>query len=151
MKIEQIIEEISRKDFDVPKWGKMAVDDYRIREILIQQLISNENIMVYYHCYYILDLATATAPKEFYPYWDEIAKLLYHKNSYHHNISMSLIANMIEIDNERKFNSLFDQFILLIDDKKITTSICALRCFKANNTVQRRSDYSGDGDSIKNR
>jgi hypothetical protein len=49
--------------------------------------------MVYYHCYYVVEKASQKRPELFYPYWDDIAALLVHKNSYHRDFALDILGN----------------------------------------------------------
>ncbi len=80
MKKNIILKEISQKDFDRDYFVKLINSDSNIRELIINELFSNTNIMIYYHCYYVVSDASKKVPILYYNYWDKFVKLLDHDN-----------------------------------------------------------------------
>lgn len=109
--IEQLIELLS---------DKILTED-SLKQIVINQLISNDHILVYYHSFLIMDKAIRKAPSLFYTYWDEFESLLEHKNSYHRNYAMQLIAGLTKIDNQKKFDKIIDKYYSQLNDEKFLT------------------------------
>ncbi|MBU7043927.1 MAG: hypothetical protein HXS47_10080 [Theionarchaea archaeon] len=58
-------------------------------------------------------------PETVYPYWDFFVDLLTHKNTYHKYIGIYIIAALAEHDVKQKFESLFDMYYSLLDDKSV--------------------------------
>ena len=85
-------------------------------------MITNRYIMVYYHCYYILDKASSRNPELFYKDWKKFEKLLDHENSYHRTIGLVMLSNLIPADKEKLFDKISDKYFMFINDKKITTA-----------------------------
>ena len=44
-----ILEEISKKDFDKLKYTKLIIKDEEIRDFIVDNMINNPKIMKYYH------------------------------------------------------------------------------------------------------
>ena len=78
-----LIIKISDKNVDIDKFADMALKDPQIRDNLVQWMLNNQKIMVYYHSFYILAKASQREPELFYHYWDDFISLLNHSNSYH--------------------------------------------------------------------
>lgn len=127
MNIIKLIEEIAQKSFDIDKFVRIVVEDVCVREEIVNQMAKNSEIMVYYHCYYVVDEASRKFPELFYPYWDEIAKLLHHKNSYHRDFALEIIGNLIKVDHENYFSIIKEDYFSLISDEKFMTGNCCVR------------------------
>ncbi|GMQ58728.1 hypothetical protein AN1V17_31230 [Vallitalea sediminicola] len=137
----KFIEEIKKKDLDISALAKKTIDDKEYRDMVVLYLMTYKEIMVYYHSYYILAYASEIKPELFYEYWDDFASLLSHKNSYHRDIGMILIGNLIAVDTNNKLEDVFDEYIKCIDDEKFMTAQCCVRNLKK--IVKYREDMIG--------
>jgi hypothetical protein len=127
MNITEMIQEISAKDVDVEKFVQLAIREDHTRDDIINQLMTNPDIMVYYHCFYIVSKASQEKPELFYQYWPEIASLLEHKNSYHRDIALTILANLTEVDQNNLFSEIFHDYFEHINDKKFMTGKCCVQ------------------------
>jgi hypothetical protein len=134
MDINQLINEISTVDVDVKKFVSMVIEDMPTREDVVRLVLTHPHIMIYYHCYYILDQASFERPDLFYNYWDDFAQLLDHKNSYHRDIGMTLLANLTQVDDQSRFEAIFDRFFAHLHDAKFLT---AVNCVQNSQKVMR--------------
>lgn len=119
---KDLISEISDKNVDVDKFAEIVIQEESIRQKIIDQMLNNKHIMVYYHSYNILAKASELKPKLFYRYWDDFASLLNHENSYHRDFGLTLIANLTKVDTENKFSSVFEDYFKCINDAKFMTA-----------------------------
>jgi len=71
---------IAEKDFELEHFVRLAVRDSDIRDEIIHQMVTNPDIMVYYHCYEAASMASQQWPELFYPYWQDMVSLLKHEN-----------------------------------------------------------------------
>jgi hypothetical protein len=83
--------------------------------------------MVYYHCYYVAAKASQHRPDLFYPYWQEIACLLQHQNSYHRDFALTILANLTQVDERDLFASIFEDYFAHINDAKFMTGQCCIQ------------------------
>jgi len=127
MNTDALIEAISVKDVNVDKFAQLAVSDERIRDEIVIQMVAHPNIMVYYHCYYVVDKASRQRPDLFYPYWPEIAALLKHPNSYHRDFALTIIANLTQVDQDDLFTGIYDDYFAHINDDKFMTGQCCVQ------------------------
>ena len=118
---EAFLDEVSKTNADIDRFIEPAVDDASFQVVLVKHLVSNPKINVYYHSYLILSEASQRCPSHFYGYWDEFAKLLEHKNSYHRNYAMVLIANLIKVDSKARFDSICVNYYKQLEDEKVST------------------------------
>ena len=114
--------QISDKNIDVDKFAEIVINDEPIRQEIINQMLNNTHIMVYYHSYNILAKASELSPELFYKYWNDFTSLLNHKNSYHRDFGLTLTANLTKVDSENKFLSVFDDYFKCINDTKFMTA-----------------------------
>lgn len=120
---EQLIQQISAENIDVKKFSQLINVNLAVREEIIRLILTHPHIMVYYHCYYILDAASLERPDLFYSHWDDFADLLEHKNSYHRDIGMTILANLTQVDEQDRFAKLFDRYFSHLHDAKFLTAI----------------------------
>ena len=123
MNITEMIDQIAEKDFDLNAFVQLAINNELVRNAIVHQMVTNSAIMVYYHCYYIIEKASQERPEMFYAYWGEIAELLHHKNSYHRDFALDIIGNLIIVDQENRFSDIREDYFSIINDEKFMTGI----------------------------
>jgi hypothetical protein len=127
MNTTEIIEKIAEKDFNVDEFVQLAIKDENARNEIVRQMLTNSAIMVYYHCFYVVDKASQKRPEMFYPYWNEIAELLHHENSYHRDFALEIIGNLTKVDQENRFAEIEDDYFGIINDEKFMTGNCCVK------------------------
>jgi len=128
--MEDLLIDISKKEFDKQKYVNMVISDEKLRDFIVENMINHPKIMVYYHCFYLVSDASLKQPKLFYNYWDEIYNLLEHENSYHRDFGLIILANLASVDNENKFEGIINEYLELLHDEKIMTAeTCVKNCF----------------------
>lgn len=136
----QFVIEISKPDFDLDHFVNLVIQQAAIREECLQNMLHHEHIMVYYHCYYVISKTSQLEPKLFYQYWDQIAALLGHKNSYHRDFGLTILANLVAVDHENRFLRVFPDYMQHIHDEKFMTAICCVQNLKK--ILQYRPDLT---------
>jgi hypothetical protein len=106
---------------------QLAINDEDVRNEIAHQMLTNSAIMVYYHCYYVVEKASQQQPALFYPYWDEIAALLHHENSYHRDFAVEIIGNLTKADQENRFAQIEDEYFSIVNDEKFMTGNCCVK------------------------
>lgn len=134
MDLQQLAGEISVMHVDVGKYSQLVIKDAQCREQVVTLILTHPHIMVYYNCYYVLDEATSIHPELFISHWDDFAALLEHKNSYHRDIGMTLIANLTRFDEQNRFETLFDRYFAHLQDQKFMT---AVHCIQNSQKIMR--------------
>lgn len=127
METKEIILDIAGKNFDKSKYVEQILYDEDLRDLIIDQMISHKNIMVYYHCYEIVSEASLFKPQLFYKYWNVFRNLLHHKNSYHRDIGLTVIANLSKSDEKNLIIELIDEYLEHAHDEKFMTSRCCVK------------------------
>lgn len=139
---DSLLDEIKKKDVDIEIIAKKIIKDTGCRNEVVKQLMTNKDIMVYYHSYYILSRASEINPQLFYMYWDDFVTLLDNNNSYKRDIGMTMIANLIIVDIDKKFDNIFDEYINCINDEKFMIAQCCVKNLKR--IIQQREDLIGE-------
>jgi hypothetical protein len=127
MKTEDLIRQISEKDVDIQEFVLLVTSDTQIRDEIVRLMLTHPHIMVYYHCYYVVDRASQERPDLFYPYWQDVAALLHHKNSYHRDFALTVIANLTQVDSQGLFTPLFEDYFACLHDAKFMTGQCCVQ------------------------
>lgn len=122
-----IARNISVKDFDLTESVQAVILTERIRDEIVKLMISNADIMVYYHCFKVVSQASQEHPELFYKYWHDITPLLSHKNSYHRDFALSILANLTAADNGHLFSELYRDYFAHIHDQKFMTARCCIQ------------------------
>jgi hypothetical protein len=127
MDASELVQSISAETFNLDYFVQLAIKDQAARDEMVRQLTTHPHIMVYYHCFYVVSKASAAHPGLFYPYWGSIAPLLQHKNSYHRDIALTILANLTPVDSRNLFNPLFENYFEHLNDLKFMTAQCCVR------------------------
>lgn len=127
MNAPEWINDISAKDFDLDEFVQRAIDEPQTRDEIVRQMITHPHIMVYYHCYYVVAKASQQRPGLFYPYWQEIASLLHHQNSYHRDFALTILANLTQVDQQDLFLEIFQGYFAHLNDEKFMTGQCCVQ------------------------
>jgi hypothetical protein len=121
------IEKVSLKDFDLSGFKELTLVEEDFRTEVVDQMIHNPQIMVYYHCFYILDAASVQNPDLFYHFWKDICVLLDHSNSYKRDFALTILATLSAVDKDDHFADIEEQYFSLLFDKKFMTALCCIR------------------------
>lgn len=119
---EDLILEISDKNFNKEKFVERIIEDSKIRDEIVQLMLNHPKIMVYHHSYSIISQASQMRPELFYQYWDDFALILDHPNSYHRDFGLVLLANLTPADKNNKFSDVFTDYYSHINDEKFMTA-----------------------------
>lgn len=136
---ENLANEISAENIDIDYHVNLILDDEVICDDIVDLTLHHPHIMVYYHGYYILDKATELNPNLFYRYWDEFKYLLKHENTYHRQIGIVVLSNLINVDVNNKFSEIIDDYLnCLYDDKILIGKYCVMYL---KNIVRNKPEY----------
>ena len=139
MDINALAEAISVKDVDVDTFVHLAVSDDSARDAIVKHMVTHPHIMVYYHCFYVVDKASRQRPDLFYPYWPEVAALLQHSNSYHRDFALTIIANLTQVDQDDLFAGVYTDYFAHINDDKFMTGQCCVQ--NSVKIIRHRPDF----------
>jgi hypothetical protein len=117
---------IAEKDFDLDSFVALAIQDEIARGDILRLMLTHEDVMVYYHAFYVLDKLTQSYPQLLYSVWSEVVPLLKHPNSYHRNFGLVLLANLTQVDRKNRFVAVFTDYFALLNDPKFMTASCCV-------------------------
>jgi hypothetical protein len=101
--------------------AKKALKDDKLLVELLDNLWS-KNDTIRYNSHKVLFLITEEQPQALYSKWDYFVKLLDSDNTYHKLSAALLLANLIKVDINNKFEKIFDKFYDLLDDRSFITA-----------------------------
>ena len=127
MNIRNIAREISMRDYDLDKSVRAVILTEGFRDEIVKLMISDADIMVYYHCFEVVSQASQEHPELFYKYWHDIVPLLSHKNSYHRDFALTILANLTAADHGLLFSELYIDYFAHIHDQKFMTARCCIQ------------------------
>jgi hypothetical protein len=113
-----IMDELKEKDADTNKIAQKALKDPSLLSGLLEALTAKDDTIRFNSFQSFLWLSD-TYPEKVYPHWDTFAQLLTSKNAYHKYIGIYILASLVQHDTEQKFESLFDTYFGLLEDKSV--------------------------------
>jgi hypothetical protein len=118
---------ISAKDFALNAFVQAAILEENVRDEILRLMVTHADIMVYYHCFYVVSQASQERPDLFYKYWPAIAPLLNHENSYHRDFALTLLANLTAVDKDHLFLAVYEGYFAHLHDQKFMTAKCCVQ------------------------
>lgn len=109
------------KNADIGAIAEQAITDKNLLKGLVDGLkVKNENYR--YNCSKVLHIISKNHGELLYPYWDALAEMLKSVNSLHKMCVIHLIADMIPVDKDNRFDSIFNTYFSLLDDKSVAVA-----------------------------
>ncbi len=114
---------ITKKDAELQaeKIVRHVLKDKNYLLKLLEGVVAKEDSVRYPNAL-ALEILSKENPKIIYPKWNVFADLLKSKNAYHKSIAISTISNLTSIDEQNRFEEIFEEFFNLIDDKSVIVS-----------------------------
>jgi hypothetical protein len=116
-----MLPDLNTKDIDVESVAQQALEDSLFLSELVGGL-SEWQERVGYNCLRALLLVAEERPELLYPHWQVFVELLPSENTYFKLRGANLIAAIIGVDTENRFEQIFDQYYDLLDDKSVITA-----------------------------
>jgi hypothetical protein len=111
-----MLPEMYEKDADIPAiTGKALADEGLLSELLDGLKEKNETLR--YNCHKVLIQISEGHGEVLYPHLDYFVEQLDSSNTYHKLSAAQLLARLCRVDNEGRFESIFDKYIGLLSDK----------------------------------
>jgi hypothetical protein len=108
--------DLSQKDVNIEKVAGTALKDKNFLSELVQNLRTKQET-VRFNSSKVLNLISETNPEVLYPEWDYFFALLQGDNTYWKCSAIPLIANLTRVDNEKKFERIFERYFGLMNDR----------------------------------
>lgn len=111
-----MIPEISDKDLNIKSIAEKALaDDKLLSELLDGLMLKNETLR--YNCFKVILFISEEHGETLYPKWDFFASLLDSDNAYRRLSGLQIIASLIKVDKDKRFDGIFDKYYSLLADK----------------------------------
>ena len=109
-----MLPDLGDKNVDVEAVAKIALaNDEALRELLATLVVKKEEIR--FNSFNALMWIAERKPEVLYSSWDVFVGLLGSRNSHHQYIAVFLIAELVKIDTESKFEPIFDQYYGILE------------------------------------
>jgi len=119
---------------------KALGDDETLAELL--EVIVSKRDKIRFSSYHVLLHISEHNPDVLYPKWDYLADLLKSDNHYNRYIVINLLANLVKVDKENKFEACFDRYFdNIAGEKTVVAGQAALnpgKIAKAKPTLQAK-------------
>jgi hypothetical protein len=112
------IPELTEKNADTKKIARKALEDPSFFSGLLKALTAKDDTIRFNSFQSFLYLSEKY-PEKVYPHWDMFASLLTSNNAYHKYMGIYIIAQLVQHDAKQKFQSLFDTYFGLLEDKSV--------------------------------
>lgn len=120
MDYQEIALHFQTTSFDPQPFVQTAIDDRKVREKLVENVVDGQNhINEYFNSYLIIKEVAIKNPELIYDEWERIWALHTHKNSYHRWIAHDLITQLLVIDHEDKFEQSSKNMYCCLKKKKL--------------------------------
>lgn len=86
------------------------------------QMVQSEKTSIKYYSSKVIRLVSEQQPQLVYPYFNDIATWLSHTNSFIKWDGILTLANLIQVDTEKKFNEISDLYFSLIQNTNMITA-----------------------------
>jgi hypothetical protein len=113
-----MLPEMDDKNADIEGMAARALADKGLIPELLDGLKSR-NETYRYNCHKVLLVISEEHGEALYPSWDHFVERLGSDNSYHKMSAALLIAGLVKVDTEDKFEDIFDKYYGLLDDKSM--------------------------------
>jgi len=121
---------LDQKGISIRELAKKTLSDDELLKELMDGILSKDNT-IRGNSFKTLEIVSEENPEFLYPKWDYFAEMLKSKNNYHKYIAIYLLANLTPVDEENKFESIFDDYFgILGGDRAMTASHVALNSSK---------------------
>jgi len=113
-----MLPDINKKSVSVESIAKKVVNDKKLLDDLLEYT-SSDKAVIKYKSLKVLTLLSEQQSELLYPEWDFFVKLLDNENTFLRTIGATIIANLTRIDTENKFESIFNKYYNLLEDKSM--------------------------------
>jgi len=86
------------------------------------EIVQTESSSVKFACTKVMRLISEQRPELVYPYFDEIVKWLYNKNSFIKWDGILIISNLVAVDSENRFEEVYENYFALVHDSQMITA-----------------------------
>ena len=114
--------ELKDKDANIESIAQKSIGNRELITELRDGLKSKDETLRY-NCYKVLMQIAKDQSELLYPLWDYFVELLYSENSYHKMSAVHLLTNLVNVDQDDRFQKIFNKYFSLLDDKSVIVAI----------------------------
>lgn len=114
--------DLNDKKMNVENMAEKALQEERVLSELIDNL-TTKNETVRHNSSKTLNLLSEEHPEVLYPKWDFFVALLNSDHTYWKLSVIPLLANLVRIDTEKKFEKIFEKFFGILNDKSMIPAV----------------------------
>jgi hypothetical protein len=118
--LNQLLNLIAEKTLNKEELHKKVEQDFSLIPILIEG-VSSSKPTARYSCGKVLMDLSEKYPQKLYPYMDEFIKLLDSKYRILTWNAMFIIANLAQVDDKQKFDTIFDKYFSFLNNEYMVT------------------------------
>jgi hypothetical protein len=120
-RLRNMLPHLDEKSVDVESVAKEALEDEKVLAALLEGIVSKKDTRRY-NSFKVLLLISEEHPEVLSLKWDFFVDLLRSDNTYHKSSAINIIANLATADREGRFDSIFDRYFDLLDDRSVITA-----------------------------
>jgi len=113
-----MLPDLNKKEVDLACLARQASDNQEFLSELVAGL-SDRQERVGYNCLKALMLVAEERPELLYPHWDVFVDLLRSHNTYLKLRGANLIAAVVGVDTDNRFERIFDEYYDLLDGRSV--------------------------------
>jgi hypothetical protein len=132
-----MLPEISDKDIDIESIAEKALADGKLLSELLDGLMLKDETLRY-NCFKVIFFISEEHGEALYPRWDFFVRLLDSDNAYRRLSGLQIIANLIKVDTDKRFDDIFDKYCGLLADRG--TVVAAHAALKSGKIASARPD-----------
>jgi len=114
-------EDLCKKSVSVESILKNVVKDKKLLDDVYSGAHSGK-AEIKFKCGKVLRTLSEEKPEIIYPNWDFFIDLLDSDNTFIKAIALAIVANLTRVDSKNKFDSIFNKYYALLDDKSMITA-----------------------------
>jgi hypothetical protein len=140
-----IISDLIDEKIGVEEAASLALNDGETLAELLDGIVSKQD-KIRFSSYHVLLHISEHNPEVLYPQWHYLADLLKSDNHYNRYIVINLLANLVKVDKENKFEACYDRYFdNIAGDKTMVAGQAALnagKIAKAKPHLQAKITYT---------
>ena len=113
--------DLNSENINVENLVQKALNDNKVLSELLEGILSKDDTLRY-NSFNVLLLISEKYSEVLYPKWEFFADMITSDNSYRKLIAVRLIANLVRIDKENKFEKIFNKYYSILDGEKTMTA-----------------------------
>jgi hypothetical protein len=117
-KVSTMLPDLNKKEVDLASLARRASRDQEFLSRLVAGL-SGRQERVGYNCLKSLMLVAEERPELLYPHWNAFVDLLCSDNTYFNLRGANLIAAVVCVDSDNRFERIFDEYYDLLDGRSV--------------------------------